>query len=430
MIGSAQTQLPSLAGAAWLASAETQAVFQALADAGHEARAVGGIVRNALLGLPVTDIDIATPAHPEAVVAAAQAAGLGVAATGLDHGTVTVIANHVPYEVTTLRRDVTTDGRRATVAFTTDWIEDARRRDFTMNALYCDRHGVVHDPLGGYPDLDLRRVRFIGDADQRIAEDYLRILRFFRFHAVLGEGPLDPEGLAACIRGRRGLGRLSAERVRSELLRLLTGKRAAEAIAAMTDCGLLASILRGAPRPGVFKALITAEASVGAMPDAVLRLSALAIAVEEDIPAIAELLRLSNDERNALLAMDLQLAERFAFRDEAEATRVLYRLGPARWRASILGALAVANVAGTALGATAATSSRDHVRALYTLPERWAAPRFPVKGADILALGIAAGPEVGRILAVLEQWWIDAGFPPEPAVRHHLQTLIDGRSTQ
>ena len=422
MTGNVQNQLPSLAGADWLVRPETQAVFEALANAGYEGRAVGGVVRNALMGLPVTDIDIATPALPDAVIAAAKAAGLGVAETGLDHGTVTVIANHMPHEVTTLRRDVATDGRRATVAFTTDWVEDARRRDFTFNALDCDRHGAVHDPLGGYADLIARRVRFIGDADQRIAEDYLRILRFFRFHAVLGEGPLDAAGLAACIRGRDGLDRLSGERVRSELLRLLTGARVTEAIAAMIDCGLLASILRRAPRPGVLAGLIAAEESVGATPDATLRLSALAVSVDEDIPALAQQLRLSNEERDALLVMDLQLADRFAGLDERRAKHVLYRLQPPRWRASVLGALAVANFG----PAKAVTDGRDHFRALYALSDRWSLPKLPVKGADVLALGLAPGPEVGRILAALERWWIEADFPSEYAVRQQLKTLIAG----
>ena len=228
-------QLPSLAGADWLARHQTQAVFDALAAKGFAARAVGGAVRNALLGRPVVDIDIATPARPEQVIEAARAAGLAAVPTGLEHGTVTVIAAHVPHEVTTLREDVETHGRHATVAFTDDWAADARRRDFTINALYCSADGEVFDPLGAYGDLGARRVRFIGEARERIREDYLRILRFFRLTAEYGAGPADAEGLGACVAERDGLARLSAERVRQEMLRLLAAPRAPELVRAMQD---------------------------------------------------------------------------------------------------------------------------------------------------------------------------------------------------
>lgn len=427
MTGQTNVPLPSLAGADWLVRPDTQAVFQALANAGYEGRAVGGVVRNALMGLAVTDIDIATPALPEAVIAAGKAAGLGIAATGLDHGTVTLIANHVPHEVTTLRRDVSTDGRRATVVFTDDWAEDARRRDFTFNALYCDRLGQVHDPLGGYPDVLGRHVRFIGDADQRIAEDYLRILRFFRFHAVLGEGVPDTAGLAACIRGRDGLDRLSAERIRSELLRLLTGRRANDAIAAMVDAGLLPRILRRAPRPGVLASLIAAEATVGAQPDAIRRLSALAVAGEEDVAVLAAQLRLSNNERDALFVIDLPLGARFADLDERHARRLLYRMGPERWRAALLAAIAMAAMGS---GHVRDTTLPEPVALLdlYGLPQRWTPPKLPVKGVDVIALGLEPGPRVGAILAEIEGWWIDADFPPESEVRQQLTALVAKRN--
>ena len=245
---------PSLAGSDWLVRPETRAVFTALAARGFEARAVGGAVRNALLGHPVVDVDIATPARPDEVIAAAKAAGLTPVPTGIAHGTVTVVANHVPYQVTTLREDVETHGRHATVAFTGDWAADARRRDFTLNALYCNAEGRVFDPLSGYADLAARRVRFIGDARERIREDYLRILRFFRLTAEYGEGPPDADGLVACVREREGLARLSAERVREELFRLLAARRGPELVRAMFDHGLLALLLAvcttaGAARP-------------------------------------------------------------------------------------------------------------------------------------------------------------------------------------
>src|SRR5262249_4864205 len=205
-----------------------QDVFAALAAAGFVARVVGGAVRNALIGRPVVDIDFATPAPPAAVLAAARAAGLGAVPTGIEHGTITVIAYHMPFQVTTLREDVETDGRHATVAFTQDWAADARRRDFTINALYCSAEGDVHDPLGGYADRVAPRVRFIGSAELRIREDYLRILRFFRFTAEYAEGPPDAAGIAACVAERDGLERLSAERVRQELVHLLAAERGPE----------------------------------------------------------------------------------------------------------------------------------------------------------------------------------------------------------
>ena len=200
----AATPPPSLKDAAWLQQPETKRVFAALADPGIETRAVGGAVRNTLLGLPVNEIDLATTALPEKVITLARAADLKAVPTGIEHGTVTVVANGVPFEVTTLRRDVETFGRHAVVAFTEDWQEDARRRDFTLNALYAGSDGELFDPLGGYADLVAGRVRFIGDAEARIKEDYLRILRFFRFNAYYGKGPLDAEGLAACVRLRAG----------------------------------------------------------------------------------------------------------------------------------------------------------------------------------------------------------------------------------
>jgi len=222
-------ELPSLKDAAWLEREETQAVFDALQAHGIETRAVGGAVRNTLLGLTVTEVDLATTAVPEEVMALAAKAGLKAVPTGIDHGTVTLVASGVPFEVTTLRRDVETFGRHARIAYTKDWEEDARRRDFTLNALYADRDGRVFDPLGGYADLRAGQVRFIGDAEERIKEDYLRILRFFRFHAYYGKGPLDPAGLAAAVRLRGGLDQLSAERVAAELRRILIAPQAAGA---------------------------------------------------------------------------------------------------------------------------------------------------------------------------------------------------------
>ena len=406
-----------LAGSPWLVSTDTQAVFAALASTGHGARAVGGVVRNALLGLPVTDIDIATSARPEAVMAACRAAGLATIPTGLAHGTVTVRSGGASFEVTTLRADVATDGRHATVAFTDDWAADASRRDFTMNALYCDAAGRIYDPLGGTADLIVRRVRFIGDADQRIAEDYLRILRFFRFHAVLGHGAIDRAGRDACIRGRAGLRRLSAERVRGELLKLLLGARARDAVSAMSDCGLLTEILRVAPRPGLLARLIAAEAEFDRPPDAILRLSALTLAVADDVDGLARRLKLSTAEREALLVVDERLAEEMAVLDPAAARRVLYRLGPDRWRRAVLGFFTV----------VATPAGLGQAEMLLDLAVTWSIPRLPVKGADLLALGLSPGPEIGSLLRDIEHWWVAHDFPAERQVRDRLAAMAGQR---
>jgi len=255
---------------------------------------VGGASCKTKLGLPVTEIDIATTAEPERVMALAEEAGLKAVPTGIDHGTVTVIANGQPFEVTTLRRDVETFGRHAKIAYTTSWEEDAKRRDFTLNALYADRDGKVFDPLGGYDDLAAGRVRFIGDAEARIKEDFLRILRFFRFHAYYGKGDMDAAGLDAAVKLRAGLEQLSAERVAGELRRILVAPQAARTVDALYDYGLLTGVLGGVPRLGRFERLVAIGAANALAPDASLRLAALAVFVEEDVARLAERLRLSN----------------------------------------------------------------------------------------------------------------------------------------
>ncbi|MFM9942224.1 MAG: CCA tRNA nucleotidyltransferase [Hyphomicrobiaceae bacterium] len=408
-------ELPSLADAGWLRAPATQSVFAALAAAGHAARAVGGAVRNAALGLPVTDIDIATPALPDAVMTAARAAGLKVVPTGLEHGTMTVVSGGQGFEVTTLRRDVATDGRRAVVAFTTDWAEDAQRRDFTMNALYCSADGTVHDPLGGSADLMARRVRFIGDAEARIREDYLRILRFFRMHAMYGRGEIDRAGCRACARQVAGLTRLSGERVQAEMQRLMRAGGVCEAVAAMEAYGILPVLLGLAPRPGVLRALVSAETELGVAPDPILRLSALLLAVDEDAARVAETLKLSTADRMALLVLDDRLAEAMSDLDDRAARRRLFALGEGSWRRHVVAAAALR------------PERLDEFKALHGLPERWPVPRLPVSGRDVLALGVAAGPEVGGFLAELEAWWIDQDFPPESRVRAHLETLAAAR---
>ena len=249
--------------APWLTSGPAARVLELLNGNGEEARVVGGAVRNALLKIPIGDIDIATTALPAEVIRRAKAAGIKSVPTGIDHGTVTLVVDAQPFEVTTLREDTETFGRKAKVAFGRDWVRDAERRDFTINGLSVDAGGVVHDHVGGLDDIQAKRVRFIGDPDQRIAEDYLRILRFFRIHAAYGAGEPDRVGYLACIRARAGLATLSAERVRMEMMKLMVAEGAAGAVAAMADGGLLLPIFGGVAYTGPFAAMIAAERSLG-----------------------------------------------------------------------------------------------------------------------------------------------------------------------
>src|SRR5258707_5987743 len=286
--------------APWLKSGPTARVLQLLNGNGEEARVVGGAVRNALLKIPTGDIDIATTALPAEVMRRAKAGGIKSVPTGIEHGTVTLVVDRQPFEVTTLREDAETFGRKAKVAFGRDWVRDAERRDFTINALSVDADGVVHDHVGGLADIAARRVRFIGDPNQRINEDYLRILRFFRIHAAYGAGEPDRAGYLACIAARAGLANLSAERVRMEMLKLMVARGAAGAIVAMADGGLLLPIFGGIAYVGPVQAMISAERLLGLEPSAVRRLGALAVARTADGKRPATRLRLT-DCRNQTL---------------------------------------------------------------------------------------------------------------------------------
>jgi tRNA nucleotidyltransferase/poly(A) polymerase len=395
-----------LADAPWLKSGPAARVLEILDGDGEEARVVGGAVRNALLRLPTGDIDIATTAVPTEVVRRAKAAGIKSVPTGIEHGTVTLVVDAQPFEVTTLREDTETFGRKAKVAFGRDWVRDAERRDFTINGLSVDADGVVHDHVGGLADIAARRVRFIGDPNQRIAEDYLRILRFFRIHAAYGAGEPDRAGYLACISARAGLATLSAERMRMEMLKLMVAEGAAGAVAAMSDGGLLLPIFGGVAYTGPFKAMIAAEHVLGLKPDAVRRLGALAVAVTEDARRVAARLRLTNAETKALDSMGHRWW-RLAGMDEATARRRLYRLGAERYRDRLMLAWARA---GTDIDSTS-------WRELATLPERWSAPKFPLKAADFIARGIAEGPALGHVLTLAEDAWLAADFPlDEPAL--------------
>ncbi|MGB6434816.1 MAG: CCA tRNA nucleotidyltransferase, partial [Bradyrhizobium sp.] len=364
--------------APWLKTGFAARVLKLLNADGEEARVVGGAVRNALLDLPIGDVDIATTALPEEVIRRAKAAGIKSVPTGIEHGTVTLVIDAHPFEVTTLREDTETFGRKAKVAFGRDWVRDAERRDFTINGLSVDGEGLVHDYVGGLEDIAARRVRFIGEPEKRIAEDYLRILRFFRIHAAYGAGAPDRAGYLACIGARAGLVNLSAERIRVEILKLMVANGAAVAVNAMVEGGLLLPIFGGVAYTGPFAVAISAERALGLAPDPVRRLGALAVAVTEDARRVATRLRLTNAETKTLDSMGHRWW-RLAGMDEARARRRLYRLGEERYRNRLI-------LAWARSGDTADAASW---RELADLPARWTAPKFPLKAADFIARGMA-----------------------------------------
>ena len=395
-------EAPHLRGAAWFKDGEVARLLALLDRDGEEARVVGGAVRNALMGIPVAEIDVATTALPLEIMRRVEAAGGKAVPTGVEHGTVTAILNHRPIEVTTLREDVETFGRKARVKFGRDWRADAERRDFTINALSASADGVVHDYVGGLDDIAARRVRFIGEPQQRIEEDYLRILRFFRFHAHFGDGAPDPAGVQACIRARAGLDTLSRERVRMELLKLLVAARATPTLVVMTENGLLGMVLGGVAYLASFENAIKVDAALGVEADAIRRLGALAVWVEEDAERLAQRLRLSNAESERLLALDGWW--HVAPQADAKAARaLLYRLGPQSFADRIFIAWARSD----------AGAADPAWRDLASLPLRWTAPAFPLKAADFVRRGVAEGPPLGVALRAAEAAWIAADFPTD-----------------
>lgn len=384
----------SMLGQPWLEAKATHAVMAALAAAGGPdcARFVGGCVRNSLLGQPVDDIDIATRLRPEQTMAALQAAGLKAVPTGLEHGTVTGVSERKPYEITTLRRDVETDGRRAVVAFTEDWAEDAARRDFRLNALYADAAGTVFDPTGGgLADAAEGRIVFVGEAETRIREDYLRILRFFRFQAWYGRGEPDATGLAACAALKAGMAKLSAERVSKELLKLLAACDPRPTVRAMAETGVLSQVLPEAQPLNLF------EAMCGLTGDPMLRLSALLPADEGAVVRIAGRLRLSNGMRDRLAAAVAEGPVVAPDMTEAEARAAIYRLGRGAFEDRL---------------ARAEAACGDGA-ALRRLAAEWTPPTMPVGGRDLARLGLKPGPETGRVLNAFEAGWIADDFPSD-----------------
>ncbi len=394
-------------------------LFAALDGAGEDMRVVGGAIRNHLMNIPVTEVDLTTTASPETTIARAKAAGLKNVPTGLDHGTVTIVVDHVPFEVTTLREDVETDGRRAKVVFGRDFRMDAMRRDFTCNALSARADGTLFDYANGCQDIDARHVRFIGDPATRIVEDYLRILRFFRFHAAFGEGAADPVALVAIETHRAGLDSLSRERVRAEMLKLLAARGAADAIALMSGRGLVTQLLRGVVTPMRLARILAIEQARGSTPDAVLRLAALAVLTRADAERLRQSLRLSNAEHARLAGVaDAAgwLHRRDTPPDTADLRRALYRRG----RLSVCDAIDLAH-------ASAAVGADDpHWMAARALAADMPIPTFPVSGALLRARGVPSGKALGDRLRRIEAAWIAAGFPESAG---EVTALVDGALT-
>ena len=371
----------------WMSDRSVRRLLDALVKGGIAARFVGGCVRNTVLGRPVDDIDIAVDKPPETVMRTLEAADLKVVPTGLRHGTVTAIVEGRPFELTTLRRDLETDGRRAVVAFTDDWRADAERRDFTFNALYADPDGTIWDPFEGRADLLAGRVRFIGDPDQRIAEDRLRVLRFFRFHAWFGKPPLDSAGFDACRRNAGTLSALSAERVAKELLRLLAAPAPADALAAMAEAGALDHWLPEYAGTARLKALVAREETA----DPLRRLAA--IVSPSAATAVAKRLKLSTQD-----SLRLQLMLEPAVPGDPENRRAaLYRLGTSLFVDRVL------------------LEGPGDWQAALALARRWTPPELPISGADALALGLKPGPQVGALLEAVERWWIAGDFSADRA---------------
>ena len=405
------TPIPHLADAAWLKSGAAARLLALLNGDGEEARAIGGAVRDALWKIPVGEIDIATTALPEEVMRRVAASGGRAVPTGIDHGTVTAILDGRPFEVTTLREDVETFGRKARVMFGRDWKTDAERRDFTINALSASPDGTVHDYVGALDDISARRVRFIGEPRRRIEEDYLRILRFFRFHAYFGNGAPDAAGLHACISERGGLETLSRERVRMEMLKLLLAPHATPTLAVMAESGLLGMVFGGIGYLASFENLVKVEAATGAEPDAVRRLGAIGVWVAEDAERLTERLRLANAESDRLLALE----NWWRIAPDAEkqpAHALLYQLGPRAFGDRVL----------TAWARSQAGAADASWRALADLPRHWTAPAFPLKAADFTRRGVVAGPALGAVLRAAEVAWIGDDFPLDHAA---LEAIAD-----
>lgn len=391
----------------WLRGEALQRLLAVLSADGEEARVVGGAVRNTLLGLPITDVDIAATTPPAETASRAEAAGFKAVPTGFGHGTVTIVAKGRSFEVTTLRRDVETDGRHARVAFGRDWRVDAERRDFTVNALYCDADGAILDLVGGMPDIATRTLRFIGDPVRRIEEDYLRILRFFRFFAWYGEGRPDAEGLRACARLKGGIAKLSAERVWMEIKKLLAAPDPSRALLWARQAGVLSAALPESERWGIdaIHGLVGAERLHGWAPDAILRLEGIVPPDAERLAAFAKRMKLSNAERDRLLAFATADAADAAMGDDAFRARLYF--GD---RGGIRDRLRLALAVRHGRSESAAIMETARLNEQLRLGESFDPPPFPVTGEDVKTAGVESGPAVGAEIDRLKRLWVASGF--------------------
>ncbi len=397
---------PDLKREAWLNSKPLLTVFDALEAAGGEVRVNGGAVRNSLMGIAVADVDLSTTLVPAQTIKALEAAGIRAIATGIEHGTITAVAGKTPFEITTLREDIETNGRHAVVRFGTDWELDAKRRDLTINALYCDRHGILYDPLNGLDDVKNRHVRFIGDAGERITEDHLRILRFFRFFAWYGAARPDGDGLKACAKLKGGLENISVERIWMELRKTLKAPDPSRSLLWMRTTGVLGVILPESEKWGIdlVPHLIAAEQKWRWKPDAMVRLAAMMRPDGEIATGVARRLKFSGDETRRLVDWAQSPLPRKDC-DEVELAKSLYLGDPQAILDKMkleIARLAMTNEEGSA----SAKSIAEHVK----YATKWKRPVFPVKGQDILNKGIAAGPEIGALTKKLEKLWVDSGF--------------------
>ena len=399
-----------LAGQPWLRDPRSQVVLKALTSTGRPARFVGGCVRDGLLGRAVAaqDLDLATPLRPEEVLRVLEAAEIKAIPTGIEHGTVTAVVDGWRFEITTLRRDVACDGRHAVVEFTDDFRADAARRDFTINAMSCDGEGRLYDYFGGRADLEAGRIRFVGEAARRIAEDHLRILRFFRFFAHYGREPADPEALEACGAAATEIRRLSGERVQMEMLKLLAADDPLPALRLMVETGVLAQVIPGRVALDRLARLL----DVAPDADPLLRLAALLRpppASDDAAQRVAERWRLARRDAQRLEALVTSPLPRLDV-NEAERGRDLHRFGPELY-------------ADLARLAAAETADRAGLRKALEAARRWQPKTLPLSGDDILALGVPPGPRVGEILKAVEAWWICNDFRPD-----HAQCLAKARS--
>jgi poly(A) polymerase len=397
----------------WLIAPETAMVMQALSADGAAPRFVGGCIRDALAHRAVTDIDIATPDHPELAMALLRRAGLKVIPTGITYGTITALAGDMRFEITTLRQDIETDGRHARVQYTDDWITDASRRDFTINALSARPDGMIFDPFGGINDLAEGRILFVGDPMTRINEDFLRILRFFRFFAHFGRPPADIPALNACRAAAPSLKELSGERVATELFKLLSAIDPLPALLLMQGTGVLAAILPEARNFGRLRVLIFLESRAlirpSIQPDPLRRLAALLEGDGEDCRKVAKRLRLSNAESVRLVELGAPRRIPDRLMTPTDLRRLLYQMGVDLFRDLTM--LSWAGVRAQEGYLPSGDTARWMV--LLDLADSWSPPVLPIDGKDVLDLGVMSGPEVGKYLAAVEEFWTAADFRPD-----------------